>query len=180
MDNCVHYDICKNNKICYRCFNEEYLKLPKERKTKKKIHDYKIANSDDSWKDLEQTSAKMLNNIPVIKDARRSRRSGALWFEKSDVVDEVVHIECKERQGRIIKKGADKSFTIQKSWIEKAKNEADNDNKILCLNFRFKGDEQIYNIMCFEDTCELINQYKSLKEENSLLLAEINVLKKKH
>ena len=70
--------MCLNlNKLCFKCYDEQYLKLPKEKKIKKNVFDKKTAASKDSWKDLEQQVANGMNKIPTIKEARRSRASGA-------------------------------------------------------------------------------------------------------
>ena len=83
--------LCINNgKLCHKCYNEEYLKLPKERKKKTYTHNNKDANAKDSWKTLEKAVAMGLSNVPSIKEARRSRASGALEFVKGDVVDELM------------------------------------------------------------------------------------------
>ncbi|MGL5458752.1 MAG: hypothetical protein ACRDBY_03955 [Cetobacterium sp.] len=175
---CIHYKICKNaNKCCYKCYEEMFLKLPKEKtiKNKKIFYNDKKANAKDSWKDLEKQVAVKLNNIPDIKEARRSRMSGALEFEKGDVVDTILHPECKERIGNIIKNGADKSFSIKKSWLDKAKEEAKHDNKTMCLPFRFKGDESIHCVIDMDDLAELIVNYKSLKRDFEILENELKL-----
>ena len=82
----------------------------------------KTTQADDSWKDLEQQVANKLNNIPTIQEARRSRASGALWFEKGDIVDSILHPECKERKGNELKSG-EKSISIKREWLEKASEE---------------------------------------------------------
>ena len=175
---CPHL-ACKNrNKLCFKCFNESYLKLDsKNKKIKKQTYKNDIAMAEDSWKDLEQQVADKLNNIPTMQEARLSRRSGALWFETGDIVDDIVHPECKERTPKDIKNGADKSLTVNKSWLTKAKKEAESVNKIMILPFRFKGEDIIYNIMEFNDIAELILHYKQLVEENNILRAELEVYK---
>ena len=104
-EECEFGNRCKNSDKCYRCFNQKLLKLPEEKKFKRKkqTYDYSKANADDSWKDLEQQVADKLNYVPTIKEARRSRRSGALEFETGDVVDSILHTECKERKGNELK-----------------------------------------------------------------------------
>ena len=174
---CKYENICKNSgKCCFKCYDESMLLLPTDKSAKVIKNNSVKANADDSWKDLEEQTALKLNNIPKIKDARRSRASGALWFEKGDIVDDIIHPECKERIGNEIAHGADKSFSIKKSWLTKAKAEAEDVNKPMCLPFRFKTDEDIYVVMDFDDLAELIVNYKALlldyrmlEEENKLL-----------
>ena len=168
-DDCKKY--CVNSgSMCWKCYNQQYLKLPKEKVAKKRVFNNRTAQAKDSWKDLEQTVAEDISKIPTIKEARRSRMSGALWFEKGDIVDEILMPECKERLGNISKDGAKKSFTIQKDWIDKAKAEARQNNRIMMLPFRYKGDgDTIYTVFEFEDIAELITMYKSLKYEYDIL-----------
>ena len=167
------YD-CKNYPDkCFRCNGEKLFssKSGKKRSAFVKPHDKAIATSDDSWKDLEQQVADALNSVPSIRDARRSRASGALWFEKGDVIDQILHPECKERT-------AEKSFSIKREWLEKAQKECQYSNKTMCLPFRFKGDDQIYTVVRNQDLMELITLMKSYVEDNDRLQAEIDVLKK--
>lgn len=176
---CEYELTCLNKDRCYKCYNQALLKLPKEKgKIVKKRYDHSTATAKNSWEDLEDQVTVELNNIPTTKDARRSRASGRYWFEKGDVVDDIVHFECKERDGKEIAHGADKSLSVQRSWLEKAKHEAEDVNKPMCLPFRFKGDELIYNIMLFDDIAELITNYKQLKNENALLLEQVRALTK--
>jgi hypothetical protein len=158
------------------------LKLPKEKKSsyKKRDNNIKVAESDDSWKDLEQQVADRLNHIPTSKDARRSRASGALWFEKLDVIDSILGPECKERKGNEIAEGADKSISIKRSWLEKAKKEAQDVGKVMILPFRFKRDnDKIYSIQEFEDLALLVTMIKSVTQENEMLLAQSEILQKR-
>lgn len=176
---CIYELRCLNNKKCYRCYGEALLKLPEDKqrksKVKKKSHDNAVASSDNSWEDLEATVASKLNQVPTMKEARRTRASGALWFEKGDIVDQIVHPECKERKGRELKSG-DKSISIQRSWLEKAKEECMNSNKVMILPFRFKNDDNIYSVMDFEDLNTLITQVKAYMVDNDYKEKEIGIL----
>lgn len=169
---CEYYGSCKNSDKCYRCYKQQLLKLGgrKENKVSSFIpkHDVRTAQADDSWKDLEQQVADKLNNIPTIQDARRSRASGALWFEKGDVVDDILHPECKERSGHELK-GGDKSMSIKREWLEKAREECRLTQKTMCLPFRFKGDSRIYCIFDNDDIASLIVTMKSYMLDNERL-----------
>lgn len=178
---CEYEFRCLNRDKCYRCFGEKLLKLKEDkfkRKASRNTYDKVKASSDDSWKALEEEVANKLNRVPNIKEARRSRRSGALDFEKGDVVDTILHPECKERAGRELKSG-DKSFTILKSWLEKSKDECKDNSKFMCLPFRYKNDEAIYVVMDFEDLAELVTTMKSHIQDNEIKEKEIEILKKK-
>jgi hypothetical protein len=122
-------------------------------------NDNKELVKDNSWEDLEQTVVNKLNDVPTIQEARRSRASGALWFERGDVVDSILHPECKERT-------AEKSFSIKREWLEKAVNECKYSDKFMCLPFRFKGDDQVYTVMRNEDIMELVTLMKAYIADN--------------
>lgn len=154
--------------MCRKCYNEEYLKTKNDKKKRSETSSKRVKASKDSWKDLEKNVAISLNNIPTIKDSRRSRMSGALPFEKGDVVDSIIHIECKERIGNI-GKGAKKSFTIDKGWLEKSKEEADALGKPMCLPFRFKEDDTIYSVISMDDLAIIVTNIKALKNEIYIL-----------
>ena len=116
---------------------------------------------------LEKNIVNKLNR----NESRRTRASGILPFEKGDVLDDLVFIECKSRSGREVKKGADKSFTILKSWIEKASKEALAADKPLIIPFQFASDagdpDKIYAIMDVNDIINLIKLVKHLKDRSS-------------
>jgi hypothetical protein len=173
---------CVNSDKCYRCFNESLLKLPedkqKKRNNKTTSFNSKKANSDDSWKDLEEQVAIKLNKVPTIKEARRTLCSGAL-FEKGDVLDDILLPECKERIGTELK-GGDKSISLKKDWLLKAKKEAQQSDKKMCLPFRFKAEEDIYVIMDFDDLADLITTMKAYKLDNEIKEQEIRLLKGSH
>lgn len=182
---CEYESVCINNDKCYRCVDQKLLKQKTKPWDKKKSNsislvnktDTKKMNSDNSWEDLEEKVAVSLNNVPSIKDARRSIRSGALWFEKGDIVDEILHPECKERTGNQLKAG-DQSISIHRRWLEKASDECKNTKKVMCLPFRFKGDENIYTIFEHNDIAELITLMKSYIMDNELKTEQIKALTK--
>lgn len=178
---CRYEGVCKNSDKCYRCVSMSLLNIPNQKgksKVTELIHnvDNKVAQADNSWEDLEQQVADKLNNIPSIKEARRSRASGALWFEKGDIVDEILHPECKERKGNDLKTG-EKSMSIKREWLEKAAKECEFSEKTMCLPFRFKGDENIYCIFKNNDIAELITTMKAYIRDNELKDIQIEQLK---
>lgn len=179
---CEYEFRCVNTDKCYRCFNNALLKLPedkyKQKYNKTKVKDKKVAAADDSWKDLEQSVADAISHVPTMKDARRSRMSGALWFEKGDIVDNILHPECKERKGHELK-GGDKSISIQRSWLTKAKEECRGTDKTMVLPFRFKEDEDIYAIFDMDDIAGLITTMKAYMYDNDMKAKEIKVLKER-
>lgn len=177
---CPYENRCQNSDKCFRCFNEALLKLPEDKSRKKykktAVYNQKVAQSEDSWEDLEQTVADQLNMVPTMREARRSRASGALWFEKGDIVDSILHPECKERTGRTLKSG-ERSMSIQREWLEKAKEEIQNSNKVMCLPFRFKEDANTYVIFDFDDIAELVQHTKAYMMDNDVKEKEIELLK---
>lgn len=88
-----------------------------------------------------------------------------------------LHPECKERIGTELKSG-DKSISIQRLWLEKAKHECQNNDRSMCLPFRFKTDDNIYCIMDFDDIANLTQLLKSFYQDNEMLRKENEVLKK--
>lgn len=180
---CTYESTCLNSENCYRCANQSLLKIKGQKGQRKTAgfaasFDAKIANADDSWKDLEQQVADKLNNIPTIDQARRSRMSGALPFETGDIVDTILHPECKERKGYELKSG-EKSISIKKEWLEKAAEECQYKQQTMCLPFRFKGDLAIYCIFNNDDIAELVTTMKAYILDNELKDLEITRLKKK-
>ena len=178
---CIYESSCLNSDKCYRCTNQKLLKIKGmkgQQKTAGLLHtnNTKVAQADDSWKDLEQQVADKLNNIPTIQEARRSRASGALWFEKGDIVDSILHPECKERKGNELKSG-EKSISIKREWLEKAAEECKFEDKTMCLPFRFKGDNNIYCIFKNDDIATLITMMKTYMMDNELKDREIEKLK---
>lgn len=187
---CEYEALCQNSDKCYRCFNRDLLSIKGQKKPNRteglfSTYDNRTAMSDDSWKDLEQQVANKLNHVPTIQDARRSRASGALWFEKGDVVDSILHPECKERSGTELK-GGEKSMSIKREWLEKAREECRFTSKTMCLPFRFKGDSAIYCIFNNDDIATLVTTMKAYMLDNDRLRElvqakdlEIELLKKK-
>ena len=173
---CEYESSCLNSSKCFRCYNKSLLKLKHEqRKSYASQSTQKDRNEKDSWKSLEQDVANKLNQIPTISEARRSRASGALWFEKGDIVDDILHPECKERTPNELKTG-EKSMSIKREWLEKAKEECIHSDKTMCLPFRFKGDEHIYCIFDMNDIASLVTTMKSYIQDNQLKDIEIKRL----
>ena len=169
MEDCKYEAQCLNNDKCYRCYNSNLLKVKKisNRKVSKPSrmssilpkNDNKELTCDNSWETLEKDVTDSLNDVPTIDEARRARASGALWFEKGDIIDSILHPECKERT-------AEKSFSIKREWLEKALDECKYSGKFMCLPFRFKGDRQVYTVMRNEDIMELVTLMKSYIADN--------------
>lgn len=179
--NCNYESSCQNYGKCYRCTNQSLLKLKGQKGQRNAglfaTQDKKTSQADDSWKDLEQQVADKLNDIPTIQEARRSRASGALWFEKGDIVDSILHPECKERKGNELKSG-EKSISIKREWLEKASEECKFEDKTMCLPFRFKGDTNIYCIFKNDDIATLVTMMKAYMLDNELKDREIERLNK--
>lgn len=70
--------------------------------------------------------------------------SGAIWFNKSDVVSKNFRVEAKTRTK------PSKSFTIKKEWLDKIEKEAFLTGKIPTLAFSF-GDGKDYFVLTDED-----------------------------
>ena len=179
---CEYENRCLNNTRCFRCFNENLLKLPEDKfkksQRKTKAFDSRKANSKNSWEGLEQDMVDGLNQIPTMQEARRSRGSGNTWFEKGDVLHSILNLECKERTGNELK-GGDQSISIKKSWLTKAEQEATMEDRIMALPFRFKSDDKNYIIMEACNIIELVNMIRAYQQDNDMKAKEIQLLKEK-
>jgi len=166
MVNCYKIDCQNKDKCCHKCFSHAFYKEPK---VKKRLGDnarQKTKKKDESWKDLEAQVARDISSIPKYYDAVRQIQSGAQWFATGDVADAIVHIEAKERQGNEIVSRGEKSFTIEKKWLDKAVQEAEVSSKPSFLPFRFKGDTNIHVVTQWKYIADLIRMVKSFMIEN--------------
>ena len=79
---CEYESTCLNSSKCFRCYGQSLLKLKHEkRKSLYKQSTKKDLRKQDSWKNLEQDVVNLINNVPTIQEARRSRASGAEIFK---------------------------------------------------------------------------------------------------
>ena len=78
--------------------------------------------------------------------------SGAIWFDKSDVVSKNFRVEAKTRTK------PSKSITIQKEWLDKIENEAFLTDKTPTLAFSF-GDGKDYFILSDRDFYEIAEKF---------------------
>ena len=162
---CEYYVRCANNHKCLMCGpNQRFLKLPEDTQRLKNQSRNKTGYnqkaslaSDDSWKHLEQSVANDLNAVPTYREARRQVRSGGLWFMPGDVEDTDIRIECKERDKEANGK---KTFSILKDVLDKIIEEAKMDNKFPGMVFRYKGHEERYGVLPWEELLTLIHQFK--------------------
>lgn len=178
--NCEFENVCLNNTKCFRCYNTSMLKIKgqKSRSLRDVVVSKKDLAKDNSWESLEQEMVDKLNKPIHIQQARRSRGSGNVWFEKGDVLDSIVTMECKERTGNLLKSG-ERSMSIKREWLEKAAEEARLNGKTMALPFRFKGDERSYIIMESNSIIELINTLKAYQQDNDAKTREMELLKEK-
>jgi hypothetical protein len=79
---------------------------------------------------------------------KRTKASGALWYEKSDVVSEDYQIECKTKESPSLQ------ITVKKEWLTKINEEAFQTGKTPLLVISF-GDGQDYYILKEEDFLRL-------------------------
>ena len=87
----------------------------------------------------------------IKEEARQTMNSGAIWFNKSDVVSKNFRIEAKTR----IKPS--KSIIIKKEWLEKIEKEAFLTGKTPALAFSF-GDGKDYFILTDKDFYEIVER----------------------
>lgn len=179
---CEYYSRCKNNSKCQICGpTQRLLNLPgddqKKKAAQKANRHAKGSVKEDSWKELEQYVADQLNAVPRQQEARRELRSGGIWFLPGDVRDDVLLPECKEREQYTAK--GEKSFTVQKEWIEKVFEEAKLADKFPALIFRFKHDDHTYFVDDFDVLRDMVHTIKVLKEDLARVTKERDIYKEK-
>lgn len=164
---CEYYLRCQNNQRCLMCGpTQRLLKLPEDSQRLKNQQRQKTGfnqkaglTSDDSWKHLEQSVANDVNAIPTYREAARQVRSGGLWFMPGDVDDTDIRIECKERD--IVNAKGQKNFSISKDVLDKIIEEAKMDQKFPGMVFRYKGEEDRFAVMPWEELLALLHQFKA-------------------
>lgn len=181
---CEYYYRCLSNGRCALCGpNQRLLKLPEDKITEKNRQRLKTGykktsvKTEASWEELEQHSANILNAVPTFREAKRTIRSGALWFQPGDVIDEKLLLECKER-GTVTAKG-EKTFSILKNVLDKVIEEARSSHRFPGLVFRYKDDTESYVVQPFNDVIHLVHLIKAYETEIDILKKENEFLKKK-
>lgn len=94
----------------------------------------------------------------IAEETRRTMASGALWFQKSDVVNDMFHIECKTK----IK--SCKQRIIEKEWLDKVSLEGFESGKIGVLAFSF-GDNKDYVAMDWDDFITIVEELNELRKK---------------
>ena len=188
MHNCTdeEFKICIRNNMCFRCKEKSLYKEPKwmeqqkrkiERaKQKPLVKQKKIKEGMAFEKRVERKhNSRLSNNIYSTtkrnKTANRRIGSGSIWFMPADIVTEDALIECKER-GSKTSRGV-KTITIQKSQLDKVKQEAAFANKkqwYYC--FGFKDSSEIYVVKDYDSELEMIQYIKQLEQKVSDLIGE--------
>lgn len=181
---CEYYYRCLSNTKCALCGpNQRLLKLPEDKITEKNRQRLKTGykktsvKTEASWEELEQHSANILNAVPTFREAKRTIRSGALWFQPGDVIDEKLLLECKER-GTVTAKG-EKTFSILKNVLDKVIEEAKSSHRFPGLVFRYKDDSESYVVQPFNDLIHLVHLIKAYETEIDMLQKENEFLKKR-
>lgn len=93
----------------------------------------------------------------IQEDVRRTMASGALWFQKSDVVTNMFRIEAKTK----IKPSS--SITLKKGWFDKIEREAFESGKIGLIAFSF-GDNKDYIAINSDDFIALMKELIELRK----------------
>lgn len=132
---CRHFDICLNNTKCYRCNDEELLKLPA--RWERLSH----RSPRKSWQKLEHDVADRLNS------AYLQPGSGNKWFAPGDVATPDLLVECKSH---CVQSKGSLQHTINKSHLDKIAREAAISGRLPVYAFRFKDDERVYAVVDFD------------------------------
>lgn len=147
LNDCQFRESCINQDKCYICNGSGT--FYKTKKVVKRLQ--KKQPTKTSWQRLEQYIADSIN------EAKRQVGSGNKWFNPGDIITDVFIIDAKERTG-------EKSFTIQKDWLDKLYDESKvMGNRIPVLCFRFKNSETIYTIMSYENLLNIISMLEQYK-----------------
>lgn len=94
----------------------------------------------------------------IAEEARQAMASGALWFQKSDVITNKFRIECKT------KVKPSKQMTIKKEWLDKISEEAFYSGKIGLLAFSF-GDNKDYIAIDSKEFLTLMEELEDLRKK---------------
>ena len=163
--------ICKNNNKCHLCDGvrlfkkQDYLvRKEKEQLKRQQKKDINYKRKPKEGMAFEKRVVKRINQHSAEKPtARRRPNSGAFWNMPGDIVTATDLLECKER-GSVTSRG-EKSFTIQKDWLDKVRAESILAKKDWALPFTFKGTQDIYVIKSFEDELAMRQELDYLREE---------------
>lgn len=121
--------------------------------------------------------AKSIYGSTKTNEATRQVNSGAMWHSKGDIKLEHALMEVKER-GTVNGRG-EKTISIPKEWLVKQEAEAFQEQKLFWyLPFAYKNDDQVYLIKPYEHEIQLIQDIRSLEEENERLRNQLNQLQK--
>jgi hypothetical protein len=144
---CQHHDQCLNNTFCRVCDDYSMLKLAKAFRKRG------LPNGKKQGQAFEKKVEKIYNQTQGWQDqARRTPASGALWGSPGDVSAPGILMEAKER-----KASGSGSISIQKLWLDGIKQEALEVGKPMwCLPFRFKGEDDVYAVVSFNDLVALL------------------------
>lgn len=94
----------------------------------------------------------------IAEEARQAMASGALWFQKSDVITNKFRIECKT------KVKPSKQMIIKKEWLDKISEEAFYSGKIGLLAFSF-GDNKDYIAIDSKEFLTLMEELEDLRKK---------------
>lgn len=147
---CEYHNICLNSAICRHCKNMDKLKLPKERKKKKRTYKAKPGMK------LEKKVAKQYDKM-----ARRTINSGAVWFDAGDIDTEMLLMDTKDTA--TVDASGKETFTIERKQLEKIIGEALAKGKFPCLPFKYKDGDRVFAVMDFNDILALVQYIQQIR-----------------
>jgi len=161
--NCLNYPGC-----CYKCFSQEFLKVPEDKERQRRSRKERTSNNKKipTWKNKEGMVARKLSAIPSAyeMESRINPGSGNQMHRPGDVLDDVLHIENKERQAHFTAKGQ-KQITIKLDWLNGCIAEATGIGKFPAVTFSTVGSDRIYALMDFNDLASMAHEIKYLRTE---------------
>lgn len=140
---CPHYDVCENSESCYRCQDENLLRVSTPRVTLK-------VKQKNPWRRFE---AKVAKRLAKASEYRLQPASGSKWYAPGDVITPDILAECKSHP--ISAKGA-KQHTIRRDELVKIADEAALSGRMPLYAFKFKDDPTIYAVLRFDDLEDLL------------------------
>jgi hypothetical protein len=109
-------------------------------------------------KKSQKQEQRITRSLKEIKeDAKQTMNSGAIWFDKSDVVSKNFRVEAKT------KVKPSESITIKKEWLNKIEKEAFLTGKTPALAFSF-GDGKDYFILTDKDFYMIAEKLNEMRE----------------
>ncbi len=164
-----HKDCLNYPDSCYKCFDRKFLKTAEDKTRQQRMRKKRTLQQkpgEKSWRYKERLTAAKLSAVPAAAEmeSRINPGSGNQIHRPGDILDDVLHVEVKERKPSFTTKGK-KHITIELAWLKDAIEEVRGINKFPVVTFSPVGDNHLYALMDFEDLANLAHEVKYLRNE---------------